>query len=329
MANVRVSELVAADALAGTEVVPVVQGGVSKKTTVADIITALAPTSHVHAAEDLPLDTATTADISAAIDALIDGAPGALNTLNELAAALADDVGFATTVTTLINQKISAAQHADIDHTGLPGVGAGGGGTGDGFTEDTPGNWAFMPDEPENITVAAFGTGADLVLSASANVDLSGAGGDATLGLYSSGVEITATTDVTINANVGELTLVDGVGAITLADIRADIAGLSIVTANRQTGNYTLVLGDAGLVIEMNVAGANTLTVPPNSSVAFPTGTVIEGGQYGAGQTTLTPGAGVTIRSSGGKLKTAAQYATFSLRKIGTDEWWCTGELSS
>lgn len=103
----------------------------------------------------------------------------------------------------------------------------------------------------------------------------------------------------------------------------------NVVTANRQTGNYTLVLGDAGKVIEMNVAGANTLTVPPNSSVAFEVGTTLEGVQYGAGQTTITPGGGVTIRSSGGKLKTTAQYSSFSLRKIATDEWIAAGELST
>lgn len=101
------------------------------------------------------------------------------------------------------------------------------------------------------------------------------------------------------------------------------------VSANRQTGNYTLVLADHGKAVEMNVAGANTLTVPPNSSVAFPIGTVIEGVQWGAGQTTITPGVGVTIRSSGGKLKTAAQYASFSLRKVAADEWHATGELSA
>lgn len=106
-------------------------------------------------------------------------------------------------------------------------------------------------------------------------------------------------------------------------------ASLYVVTANRQTGNYTLVIGDAGLVVEMNVAGANTLTVPPNSSVAFATGTILEGVQYGAGQTTITPGSGVTIRSAGGKLKTTAQYSSFSLRKIGTDEWIAAGDLST
>lgn len=104
---------------------------------------------------------------------------------------------------------------------------------------------------------------------------------------------------------------------------------LNVLTANRQTGDYTLVLGDVGKVIEMNVAGANTLTVPPNSSVAFEVGAVLEGVQYGAGQTTITPGSGVTIRSSGGKLKTTAQYSSFSLRKIATDEWIVAGELSA
>ncbi len=46
---------------------------------------------------------ATTAFVQAAITATIDSAPGALNTLNELAAALGDDANFSTTVTNLIN----------------------------------------------------------------------------------------------------------------------------------------------------------------------------------------------------------------------------------
>jgi hypothetical protein len=106
-------------------------------------------------------------------------------------------------------------------------------------------------------------------------------------------------------------------------------SGTSVVTANRQTASYTLVLGDAGLVIEMNVASANNLTVPLNSSVAFPTGTVIEVMQYGAGQTTVVATGGVTIRSPGGKLKIAAQYGGASLRKIATDEWALEGNITT
>lgn len=102
----------------------------------------------------------------------------------------------------------------------------------------------------------------------------------------------------------------------------------NVVTANRQTGNYTLVIGDISKVIEMNVAGANTLTVPPNSSVAFEVGTVIEVMQYGAGQTTITPGSGVTLRTAG-DLTIADQYGTVALRKIATDEWHVVGALGA
>jgi microcystin-dependent protein len=42
------------------------------------------------------------------ISSLIDSAPGALNTLNELAAALGDDANFATTITNLIAEKITS-----------------------------------------------------------------------------------------------------------------------------------------------------------------------------------------------------------------------------
>lgn len=105
--------------------------------------------------------------------------------------------------------------------------------------------------------------------------------------------------------------------------------GSSLLLADIYTGNHTLVLANEGRVVEMDVAGANTLTVPPNSSVAFPVGTVLEVHQYGAGQTTITPGSGVTLRSHGGALKTAAQYAVASLRQRATDEWVVAGDLST
>ena len=50
-----------------------------------------------------------TAAIDAAIDDLVGGAPGALNTLNELAAALDDDAAFSTTVTNSLANKIGSS----------------------------------------------------------------------------------------------------------------------------------------------------------------------------------------------------------------------------
>ena len=52
---------------------------------------------------------ATTAFVSTAISNLVDSAPGTLNTLNELAAALGDDANFSTTVTNSIATKLPLA----------------------------------------------------------------------------------------------------------------------------------------------------------------------------------------------------------------------------
>lgn len=102
-----------------------------------------------------------------------------------------------------------------------------------------------------------------------------------------------------------------------------------LITTNRQTASYTLVLGDADKLVEMNVGSANNLTVPLNSSVAFATGTQILLAQYGAGQTTVVATSGVTIRSNGAKLKLNAQYSGATLIKIGTDEWYLFGDIVS
>jgi hypothetical protein len=96
---------------------------------------------------------------------------------------------------------------------------------------------------------------------------------------------------------------------------------------NPRTGNYTLVLSDKGKLIEMDVSTANTLTVPPNASVAFPVGSIVTGVQQGAGSTTVTPGSGVTLRSKDGADTTAGQYAWFVLAKRGTNEWYLTGDI--
>ena len=98
---------------------------------------------------------------------------------------------------------------------------------------------------------------------------------------------------------------------------------------NTSTGStYTLVLSDAGKVLPINNSSANTVTVPANSSVAFPTGTTISLLQTGAGQTSITGAAGVTIQSENSKLKIKAQYALAGLLKTDTDTWVAFGNLT-
>ena len=90
---------------------------------------------------------------------------------------------------------------------------------------------------------------------------------------------------------------------------------------NAQTGtSYTLVLTDAGKQVTMNNASASTLTVPPNSSVAFDVGVRIVVIQLGAGAVTLTAGAGVTISSQTTSL-VMAQYQVATLIKQATNTW--------
>jgi hypothetical protein len=105
---------------------------------------------------------------------------------------------------------------------------------------------------------------------------------------------------------------------------------LNPLTINTQTDSYTLVIGDAGKLVQMNKGTANTLTVPKNSSVAFPTGTTILCGQIGAGLTTVSPVDGdVTINSRGAALKSGGQYAQWSLVKRDTDVWVMSGDITT
>lgn len=61
---------------------------------------------------------ASTAFVTAAINALVAAAPGALDTLDELAAALGDDPNFATTITNLIATKVAKSDLALVGGLG-------------------------------------------------------------------------------------------------------------------------------------------------------------------------------------------------------------------
>jgi hypothetical protein len=118
-------------------------------------------------------------------------------------------------------------------------------------------------------------------------------------------------------------------GVTSAIQTQIDTKTNKLITTNRQTASYTLVLSDADKLVEMNVASANNLTVPLNSSVAFSTGTQILLAQYGAGQTTIVATSGVTIRSNGAKLKLNAQYSGATLIKIAENEWYLFGDIAS
>ena len=126
------------------------------------------------------------------------------------------------------------------------------------------------------------------------------------------------------NIKIGSLEATGNISGINLtATGRSDIR----IPANEQTASYTLVLSDVGKIVEMNVASANNLTVPPNSSVTFPIGSTISVLQTGSGQTTILAGSGVTINGTPG-LKLRAQWSSATLIKRATDTWVAVGDLA-
>jgi hypothetical protein len=100
------------------------------------------------------------------------------------------------------------------------------------------------------------------------------------------------------------------------------------LATSAQTASYTLVLADNGKLVEISNASANNLTVPLNSSVAFPIGSQINILQTGAGQTTIVATGGVTVNGTPG-LKLRAQWSAATLIKRGTDTWVAVGDLSA
>lgn len=129
---------------------------------------------------------------------------------------------------------------------------------------------------------------------------------------------VTGTETVTSYADKRCLARFVGADAIEAKDWELSIAS--------QTDSYTLVLSDANRYVRVSKATACNVTVPPNSSVAYNTGTQIHIRQAGAGQVTLVAGSGVTLNTSE-TLKLRKLHATATIIKIATDTWDVVGDM--
>ena len=103
-----------------------------------------------------------------------------------------------------------------------------------------------------------------------------------------------------------------------------EVLGVPEVT----TTTYTFVLADKGKYIRFSNANPQFITVPPNSSVAFPVNSVITFEQAGAGSVVVQAGAGVTVNTYEGYM-TQGQYAAAQLVKKATNTWTLIGTITS
>jgi hypothetical protein len=102
----------------------------------------------------------------------------------------------------------------------------------------------------------------------------------------------------------------------------------ALIDINAQTGTtYTLVLSDAGKMVQCTNASAITLTVPLASSVAFKKGTVVYIAQGGAGQITVSPTVGVTLKKAS-TTKARAQESVLAIHYLGSDTWRLFGDAA-
>ena len=100
-----------------------------------------------------------------------------------------------------------------------------------------------------------------------------------------------------------------------------------------KTGEYTLQLTDAGKTITLDVTpgdpmGLPGISIPANSSVAFPIGTRIDMINLYNGSALILPDSGVIMYSNKGTPASIAdQYSGATLLKIDTNTWVLVGNL--
>lgn len=129
------------------------------------------------------------------------------------------------------------------------------------------------------------------------------------------------------NVSSTEISYLDGASSNIQAQLN-DTTTLDYAFNGQTDTTYTLALTDNYGIVTLTNASPITLTVPPNSSVAFPVGANITIIALGAGQVTVAEGSGVTIRSAGSALKLTEQYSTATLIKIATDTWLLVGDIT-
>lgn len=91
----------------------------------------------------------------------------------------------------------------------------------------------------------------------------------------------------------------------------------AVMTENQKTTSHTLELADRNKVVAFVGTGAQTVTVPNDSAVNFPIGSMVYLGRYGTGSLQLTAAAGVTLARIGGFGANEEIY----IRKRGANNW--------
>lgn len=190
---------------------------------------------------------------------------------------------------------------------------------GSGLTESTPGTLDIATGGVTSAMIAD-GTIVDGDISASAAIAQSKISG------LSSSLALKA--NLAAPSFTGGVT-VDSSGIIFTDGTQTKEGVVSRTPIIQKSASYTLsALTERDSLIEVASASATTITIPPNSTVAYPVGTSIDILQTSTGQVTIAAGSGVTVNATPG-LKLRTQWSSATLFKRATDTWVVMGDLSA
>lgn len=132
--------------------------------------------------------------------------------------------------------------------------------------------------------------------------------------------------EVGVETDSGRFKVGDGTTAWNSLDYA--LAPAAYGSINTQSGTtYTIVADDGLRLTSFTSSSPITVTIPPNSSVPFPTGSRVDIVQYGTGTVTVSGDTGVTVQT-GTTAETRTQYSVVSAIKMDTDTWMLVGDLA-
>jgi hypothetical protein len=227
--------------------------------------------------------------ISTAISNLVDTAPDALNTLNELAAAINDDASYAATVTTALGTKITSSSTDTLTNKSI-----------DLTTNTLTGTKAQFNSA---ITDADFVTlaGTEELTNKTLNSPI-----------------INQPTGL-VKGDIG-LANVDN----TSDDTKALISYIAEPQLTRTINSYT----DKNKLIECSVATTITIP-NDTQDAGWTVGSMVEVRQVGTGQVTITKDAAVTMVGTDSQFKSRVQWSTIMLEKRSANSWLVTGDTTA
>ena len=204
----------------------------------------------------------------------------------------------------------------------------------------TPSSSPVVPSTPDNsIALAKVYVGAAVLSINSGNItdlrvevtsNVPGNPGDITGVTAGTGLSGGGTTG-TVTLSIDTAVTADLTTAQTMTNKSLTSPKINLGITTDATTAFTPVLADNGKLVTLSNASPIAVTIPLNSTVAYPVGAHLSFVQYLAGQATISGAGGVTVVSAGATAatpKTRAQYSIASAIQTSTNNWLVVGDIA-